>query len=54
MILVDSDGSLLAAGKGNPPNWVIDSGGAEVWAFLQVLEMFPDIVVESPLTITTS
>jgi len=42
MILVDSDGSLLAAGKGNPPNWVIDSGGAEVWAFLQVLEMFPD------------
>ena len=42
MILVDSGGSLLAAGKGNPPNWVIDSGGAEVWAFLQVLEMFPD------------
>ena len=27
--LVDNNGSLLAAGNGNPPNWIIDSGGAE-------------------------
>lgn len=44
MVLVDSDGTLLAAGNGTPPNWVVDSGGAEVWAFLQVLSSYPECV----------
>jgi hypothetical protein len=41
LVLVGSDGTLLAAGNGNPPGWVTDSGGSETWAFLQVLTMFP-------------
>ena len=32
IVVVDATGSLVAYGSGIPPDFVVDSGGAETWA----------------------
>ena len=39
--VVDADGSLVACSYGQPPQWINDSAGAEVWAFQEVTAMTP-------------
>ena len=41
IVVVASSGELLALGYGCPPNWIVDSGGAETWAFYVVASLSP-------------
>ena len=46
---ISAQGQLVALASGVPPEWVTDSGAAEIWAFLQVLRQwpgFPNIVTD--------
>ena len=52
LVLVDFDGTLLAAGNGSPPNYVVDSGGAELWASCRLC-LFSLSPLGSPLIILT-
>ncbi len=39
IVLVSKCGSVLAFGNGRPPGWIIDSAGAECWAYFCVIGM---------------
>ena len=41
IIAVGAQGELRGVGYGSPPSWVIDSAGAETWAFYTVLSLCP-------------
>ncbi len=41
IVVVGEDGTLLAAGLGIPPKWIIDAAGAELWAIVVVARMNP-------------
>lgn len=41
--LVDHRNSLVAAGHGQPPAWIYDAAGAELWALCYVLKMACDV-----------
>ena len=47
--VVDTDGSLIAAGRGIPHPWITDAAGAELWAFYMVTHLtafFPQVVTD--------
>ena len=49
IFVVSFEGSLLAFGKGTPPQWVHDSAGAELWSFYVVTSMslfLPHVVTD--------
>jgi hypothetical protein len=48
IVIVAYDGTLIAYGSGNPPDWVLDASGAEAWALYAVIRMCNDF----PRTIT--
>ena len=37
IVAVSPNGQLRALGYGTPPSWIVDSAGAEIWAFYNVL-----------------
>ena len=41
VVVVDSEGFLVAYGCGRPPAWVSTAAGAEAWAFCMVLSITP-------------
>ena len=49
VVVVSCNGSLLGYGAGEPPSWIVDAAGAEVWAYYSVLALnpsIPDIVTD--------
>ncbi len=45
VVVVGIDGTLIAFGRGRPPEWINTAAGAEAWAFLFVLT-FTDMTLD--------
>ena len=41
LVVVAPSGMLIGAGMGKPPAWIVDAAGAELWAFLTVVQLNP-------------
>ena len=39
IVVVSPQGQLAALGYGSPPDWIVDSAGAETWAFYMVISL---------------
>ncbi len=42
-MVVSVSGSLIGYGAGEPPGWVVDAAGAELWAYYTVLSLCVDV-----------